>query len=245
MGRSPWNHRCPRSLLHLHKNHHDSKTPATATKLPPTAAKTRREHLTTKPNPRVEISQDFTNPKSTGTSRVWDDPVDDKEKQQQHSNRERHHARERARNRSADEGETNRNRAWRREKGEGTIDLTFPAVPRRRERQREGERERDWEREERECGRPMQGRGTCTAAFIPAPRPLAPRTRPPRSIAWLGCPRADGSAHRLGFAHASRPSSRREPSDPLCRLCLITFPIRKAVKWLIQIPPSSIASRVQ
>lgn len=36
MGRSPWNHRCPRSLLHLHKNHHDSKTPATATKLPPT-----------------------------------------------------------------------------------------------------------------------------------------------------------------------------------------------------------------
>jgi len=67
------------------QNHHDSKTPATATTPPPTAPK----HGGISHNKTKSAGQNlagFRKSKSTNTSRAWN-PVDDKEKQQQHSNK--------------------------------------------------------------------------------------------------------------------------------------------------------------
>jgi hypothetical protein len=54
--------------------------------------------------------------------------------------------------------------------------------------------------------------------------------------------------HRLGFASASRTRHAQVHAASLViafAAFVLTCAIRKAVKWLIQIPPSSIASRVQ
>lgn len=71
--RSPWSHRCPRgplNLLHRHKNHHDSKSPATPTTLPNSTKNTEEQLTTTRSNPRVKISQGFANPKTPSTPSV-------------------------------------------------------------------------------------------------------------------------------------------------------------------------------
>lgn len=138
--------------------------------------------------------------------------------------------------------------------GKGTeIGLTFPGGPCRRESAREGQGWAKGEARLRERGKRMRSSHARESHFCtytqrhPLPASLN------RSDSRVRClptrQRADGSAPpawlRLGLAH-TRHAQTAHAASPVAAFAafFLTCPIRKAInKWLIQIPPSSIASR--
>jgi hypothetical protein len=252
-------YRCPRGPLDLlghHKNHQDSKTnQQTATTLP-TAPKTRRNNSRQYQTHAGRKLAGFRKFKITSTPSMESGRGQGKtaatliqntttniapgETKLQREGREVLRALEIRRRRRRRTG------FWGREQKSVSPSLAVLAGERARARDRAGRRaRRDCEREERECGRPMQGR--VTFALIPsATHSLL------RSDSRVRClptrQRADGSAPpawlRLGLAH-TRHAQTAHAASPVAAFAafFLTCPIRKAIKWLIQIPPSSIASR--